>query len=204
MTFNYKQWYKQNRTQLNKIKMDKYYRLKQSVYQDYSLHCEIPGCSECNIRELMLISTYDTSEARMFRKVKAGSPRLKYLKEIGHTKEIGAVVVCKACYETIRHAISIEDQREKLLKVQIERNESAKVKQDLLLKKEEKAKKKLEKWLKVRICSLENEIAVSQAKLEGYTERLEKLNMIDQMVKKPEPIKDKKGLRNWLKRRVGK
>ena len=71
----------------------------------YRSRCEIPGCNECNIRELVLIPTYDTPEADILRKVKAGDTRLKYMKDMGYSEKFGIVVVCKECFKVIRNEI---------------------------------------------------------------------------------------------------
>lgn len=194
MTFNYKQWHQQNKKRQNKISRDNYYRLKQQVYQPYSLHCEMPGCNECNIRELVMIPGYGTPEAEALRKVKAGDKRLRYLKKMGYSKEFGIIVLCKKCRKEFRSKTSIQNQQAKAVKAQLERDEHAKVKQALRLKKEKKAKKKREKWLKGVIESTEKIIAEKQARLKIYTERLEDLNSVEV----------KKGLRNWLKERLVK
>ena len=191
VVFEYKQWYQQNKKQQNKRGRDKYRRLKQQVYHDYGLSCEMNICNECNIRELVLIPTYDTPKADILRSVKAGDKRLRYLRKVGYSEKFGIVIVCKNCFKVIRNNISIENQRTKSVKVRSKRK-PAKVEKKRTLKKwlkglfkssperkrskrRKQDKKKLESWLKKRIQSLTSKIAVDRAKLEGYEKRLKKL-----------------------------
>lgn len=191
MGFDYKQWHRQNKAKQNKGSQDRYYKLKQQVYQYYGLSCEMHLCNECNIRELELIPTYNTPEADALRKVKAGDKRLRYLKKVGYSEEFGIVVVCKNCRKVISHAISSENKKVKSVKVRSKRK-SLKVKKKRSLrdrlkglfkrsperkrsKRIKKDKKKQEKWLKARILSLIDKIAIYRSKLDSYEKRLDKL-----------------------------
>jgi hypothetical protein len=191
MGFDYKQWHRQNKAGQNKSSRDRYYRLKQQVYQDYGFSCEMNMCNECNIKELELITTYNTPEAETLRKVKAGDKRLRYLRKVGYSEEFGIVVVCKNCRKVISHAISSENKKVKSVKVRSKRK-SPKVGKKRSLrdrlkglfrrsperkrsKRKKKDKKRLEKWLKAKALSLTNKIAIDRNKLAGYEKRLEKL-----------------------------